>query len=246
MKDRPSHEHPGLLPVVVVGASGRMGRHAVGLLNESDGFRVVARLGRGECTTARLASCGAHLGLDLTAAGLGAEHGALMLEAGLRPVIGTSGVSIEQGNGLDAMARELELGGLVVPNFSLGVWLQQRAAEEASRYFLQAEIIERHGPHKIDAPSGTALDTAERIAQARGSDSASEVPIHSLRLPGVLSNQEVAFGGRGEVLRLVHETYDQSCFSAGILSALRYASTAQGVGRGIGLAFESLGFPNHS
>ena len=223
-----------------------MGRHAVGLLAGTPSFQVVAMLGRGECTPDRLRACGALLGLDLTVAGLGAEHGALMLEAGLRPVIGTSGVSIEENDSLDAMARELGLGGLVVPNFSAGVWLQQRAAEEAARFSPQAEIVERHGPHKVDAPSGTALDTAERIGRARDSDTAGEVPIHSIRLPGLLSNQEVAFGGRGEVLRIVHETYGQDCFSAGILSALRYVATAQGVGRGVGVAFESCGFPAHS
>ena len=67
------------------------------------------------------------------------------------------------------------------------------------------------------------------------------IPIHSLRLPGILSNQEVVFGGRGEVLRLVHETYGLDSFSSGILSSLRYAATAQGVGRGVGLAFEAVG-----
>ena len=229
------------LTLVSCGARGRMGRHATSLLESHRAFQGSAERGRGECSERRLGETGARIGLDLTEAGSGAEHGLRMLAAGLRPVIGTSGVSIQENRQLDVAARELELGGLVVPNFSAGVWLMQRAAEEAARFFSRAEIIERHGPAKKDAPSGTALDTAERISAARGDDATEEIAIHSVRLPGVLSNQEVVFGGRGEVLRLVHETYGLDSFSAGILSSLRYASTASGVGRGIGLAFESYG-----
>lgn len=234
---------PRVLTVAVLGAQGRMGRHSVALLDAAPDFEVVAALGRGEVELSRLARSGAQLGLDLTVAGRGGEHGMLLLEAGLRPVIGTSGVTLEEECELDRAARELGLGGLIVPNFSAGIWLQQRAAEEAARFFRRAEIVERHGIHKRDAPSATALDTAERMARARDELAPSSVPIHSVRLPGVLSNQEVSFGGRGEVLRLVHETYGREAFSAGILSALRYAAGAEGVGRGIGLAFEACGIP---
>ena len=234
---------PPVLTVVVLGAQGRMGRHAVALLDAQPGYEVVASLGRGEVDRLRLERTGAQLGLDLTVAGCGGQHGMLLLEAGLRPVIGTSGVTVQEECELDRAARELGLGGLIVPNFCAGIWLQQRAAEEAARFFRRAEIIERHGIHKRDAPSATALDTAERMARARDEVATGTVPIHSVRLPGVLSNQEVTFGGRGEVFRLVHETYGRDAFSAGILSALRYAAGAQGVGRGIGLAFEACGIP---
>lgn len=240
-RDPDAIDHP--MSVVVVGAHGRMGLHASGLMEGHPGFSVVARLGRGECTPERLGSTGADLGLDFTVAGRGAGHGLQMLAAGIRPVIGTSGVSLEENQRLDLSARRLGLGGLVVPNFSTGVWLQQRAAEEAARFFRSAEIIERHGPNKRDAPSGTALDTADRIGRARAEGDVGQIPIHSVRLPGVFSNQEVVFGGRGEVLRIVHETYGLSCFSAGILSALSYAAQALGVARGIGIAFETCGYP---
>lgn len=235
----PSSHTP--ISVVLCGAGGRMGRHAAALLESKPGFELVARLGRGECTEERLAATGARVGLDLTVAGAGARHGLRMLSAGIRPVIGTSGVSLEENQTLNGAALELGLGGLVVANFSAGMWLLQRAAEEASRFFHRAEIIERHGLGKADAPSGTALDTAERMAIARGDEGINSTPIHSLRLPGVYSNQEVAFGGQGEVLRLVHETYGLDSYSAGILSSLRYAATAIGVGRGVGLAFEAFG-----
>ncbi|MFT7668337.1 MAG: 4-hydroxy-tetrahydrodipicolinate reductase [Planctomycetota bacterium] len=237
----PTTETVAPIRVAICGAQGRLGRHACELLNDNGSFEVVAALGRAESSEERLHASGASVGLDFTVAGQGAEQGLLMLSAGLRPVIGTSGVSLRENDVLDGAARELELGGLVVPNFSAGIWLLQRAAEEASRIFGHAEIIERHGPSKKDTPSGTALDTAERIALARAEDETGTTPIHSLRIPGLFSNQEVVFGGRGEVLRLVHETYGLDSFSAGILSSLRYASTAVGVGRGIGLAFEAFG-----
>lgn len=241
MKARPVHESELPISVVICGYKGRMGRHALQVLEEHPAFEVVGCLGRGECTEEGLAATGASVGLDLTEAGAGGRHGLRMLSVGQRPVIGTSGLSLEDNDSLDRAAREVGLGGLVVPNFSVGMWLLQRAAEEAARFFSRAEIIERHGPAKKDAPSGTARDTAERLACARGDQDVGGVPIHSLRLPGVLANQEVAFGGRGEVLRLVHETYGLHAFTPGILSSLRYALTAAGVGRGIGLAFEVSG-----
>jgi len=239
--DPHAHSTGGPLRVVVCGAGGRLGRHASGLVEGHDGFELVARLGRGECSEQRLAATGAEVGLDLTVAGRGADHGLRMLAAGLRPVIGTSGVTPEENRQLDSAARELGLGGLVVPNFSAGIWLLQRAAEEAARFFERAEIVERHGSAKKDSPSATALDLAEAVSRARGEDAVGETPIHALRLPGLLSNHEVVFGGRGEALRLVHETYGLDSFSAGILASLRYARVASGVGRGVGLAFEACG-----
>jgi 4-hydroxy-tetrahydrodipicolinate reductase len=226
------------LRVAVVGARGRMGSYALRLLGETPGFEVAAAIEQGEDLEGVLRSSGARLGLDLTVAGLGAQHGLTLLEHGVRPVIGTSGVSLDENRELDAAARARGLGGLVVPNFSLGVWLMQRFCEQAVHHLRRAEIIETHHEHKRDAPSGTALDTAERMA-AELSVSPGSFPIHSLRLPGPHSNQEVVFGGQGEVLRIAHETYSIDCFGPGILAALRHANTATGVGRGIGLALES-------
>jgi 4-hydroxy-tetrahydrodipicolinate reductase len=229
------------LRVVIIGAGGRMGRMASALLDAQADLEVVAGLGRGDDLARGLEASGADVGLDLTVAGCGATHGMAMLAAGVRPVIGTSGVSLEENQELHEAALEAGLGGLVVPNFSLGVWLLQRACEEAARFFPEAEILEMHAPTKKDAPSGTALDTAERMEAVRDGDGQEEIPIHSVRIPGFYSNQEVMFGGRGEVLRLRHETYGMQCFEAGILAALRYAAGARGVGRGIGVAFEHLG-----
>jgi 4-hydroxy-tetrahydrodipicolinate reductase len=221
--------------VAVIGARGRMGRFALQLLAADANYEVVAEVERGDDLGSALASGGAELGLDLTVAGLGLRHGMRMLEAGVRPVIGTSGVSPQENDELDAAARRLQLGGLVVPNFSLGVWLLQRFCDEAVRHLHRAEIVETHHEAKRDVPSGTALATAERMAAASGL-STDAFAIHSLRLPGPLSNQEVVFGGRGEVLRISHETYSIASFGPGILAALRHARSAVGVARGLGAA----------
>jgi 4-hydroxy-tetrahydrodipicolinate reductase len=231
--------------IAVVGAGGRMGRLAVRLVREAGDLELAAEVEHGDDLSAVLRESGAAVGLDFTVAGRGFEHGRTMLAAGVRPVIGTSGVSLDENRDLDRLARQRGLGGLVVPNFSLGVFVLLRACELAARHFPSAEILELHNARKKDAPSGTAIATAELLAAARDADPAA-IPIHSVRLPGVYSNQEVLFGGRGELLRLCHETYDIECFSAGILAALRYAPTATGVARGIGPAFEHAARPASS
>lgn len=223
------------LSVVVVGASGRMGTFARGLLGETPGFHVAACLDRGDDLAAGLAAADAVLALDLTVAGRGHAHGVAMLEAGLRPVIGTSGVQPEEVEDLDRRARERGLGGLVVPNFSLGMHLLQNAAVEAARHLGSAEIIEMHHTRKQDAPSGTALDTARRLAGPLGG---ADVPIHSVRLPGLYAHQEVLLSGPGETLTLRHDMQGPAAFGPGILAALRWAATAEGVASGIGRALE--------
>jgi 4-hydroxy-tetrahydrodipicolinate reductase len=223
--------------VCVVGSSGRMGRFASELLARTDGFELAGEVKSGEDLAQRLRSMRPLVALDVTRAGLGYEHGRAMLEHGVRPVIGTSGVTLDENRALDAQARELSLGGLVVPNFSVGMWLLQRAAVDAAKHFAKVEIVEMHHSTKKDAPSGTSIDTAERIASARG-DRAS-VPIHSVRMPGLYAHQLVMFGADGEVYTLKHDMHGPQAFAVGILRAIEHASTAIGVGRGIGHAFES-------
>ena len=222
--------------VVLVGATGRMGGTAVGWIEAAEDLVLVARPGSGDDLARSLSRSEAQVGLDLTVAGLGAAHGQAMLAAGLRPVIGTSGVTPKEIEDLDRRAREAGLGGLVVPNFSLGIWLLQRASVEAAACFAHSEIMEMHSPHKQDSPSGTALDTARRM-EAVGP----KVPIHSLRLAGLHSDQEVIFGGPGEILRISHRVSSPECFEAGLLCSLRYAVGALGVGSGLDLAMESSG-----
>jgi len=226
-----------ILHVAIVGARGRMGRFAAELLGRTSGFAVVATIDRGDDLAHGLRASKPEVALDVTRAGLGYEHGLTMLECGVRPVIGTSGVSQEENDRLDGAARELSLGGLVVPNFSVGMWLLQQAAVQGARAFGRAEIIEMHHERKKDAPSGTALDTAERMRSARGGSSG-EIPIHSVRLPGLYAHQLVILGGEGETYSLRHDMSGPLAFATGILASLRHAAKAVGVGRGIGVALD--------
>lgn len=225
--------------VLLVGAAGRMGRFCAGLLGDSAEFEGAGELDAADDLAAELAATDAELGLDFTVAGQGFAHGLALLDAGVRPVIGTSGVSLEENAALDRRARELGLGGLVVPNFSVGMWLLQEASLLAARAFPDCEIIELHHPRKVDAPSGTSLDTAERIAARRGAERG-EVPIHSVRISGLYAHQEVLFGAPGETLSLRHDMSSPEAFGPGILAALRWARGAEGIGRGIGCALASL------
>ena len=236
------------LRVVVIGSAGRMGAFACNLVRETPAFELIGAYDVDDDWQAQLGHTDARVGLDFTRAGLGLEHGLALLEAGVRPVIGTSGMDPADDAALDSRARELGLGGLVVPNFSIGIWLLQRACEEIAGHFPDAEVLELHHPGKLDSPSGTALDTARRIAGARRAQPGGEisgaargqacdrVAVHSVRLPGMYAHQEVLFGAAGESLSLRHDMHSPEAFTPGILAACRYAATATGVERGIGVA----------
>jgi 4-hydroxy-tetrahydrodipicolinate reductase len=237
--------------VAVVGAEGRMGCFACALLDESARFEVAGRVTRDDDLDAVLAECGAEVGLDLTRAGLGFAHGVAMLGRGVRPVIGTSGVATDEVAELDRLARASALGGIVVPNFSLGMCLLQSMAERAAAWFGDVEVLELHHDGKVDAPSATARDTARRIARGlRGPRAAAAdadpsrgldvdgVPVHAVRLPGLVAHQEVLFGATGELLTLRHDVTSHEAYGPGILIALAHAARADGVRWGLEAALD--------
>jgi len=160
------------------------------------------------------------------------------LEAGVRPVIGTSGVTPETIERLRHGSAEASRGAVVASNFALGAVILMHLAEVASPFFDNAEVIELHHDRKVDAPSGTALDTARRMRAARGRDFehpdptlthiegtrggvAGGVGVHSVRLPGLVASQEVIFGGQGQTLTLRHDTTGRDSFMPGVLLAVR-------------------------
>ena len=158
---------------------------------------------------------------------------------GVRPVVGTTGLTDKQLKDLSEFAEKASTGTLIIPNFSIGIVLLQQAAITASQYFDHVEIIELHHDRKADAPSGTAIKTAqmlaemgksfnppkvksqETIAGARGGMAQSNIPIHSVRLPGLIAHQEVLFGAPGQLYTLRHDTSDRSCYMPGVLLAIR-------------------------
>jgi len=229
------------LRVVVLGAGGKLGRFACQLLDEDPAFEVVARARSHDDLAAVLDAARPDVVFESTVAGLGARHAQLALEHGVRPLVATSGVTPAESAALDDLARERGLGGLYAPNLSRGMWLMQRMVEEAARHVAACEIVEMHHDRKRDAPSGTAADTARRVRAVRAEvDPASagrDVPIHSVRLPGILAHQEVLFGAPGELLTLRHDALSSEAYGPGIRAGLRYVSSAVGFPTGIGLAF---------
>lgn len=161
---------------------------------------------------------------------------------GVRPIVGTTGLSAEQIQNLAEFAEKASTGCLIIPNFSIGMVLLQQAAIQASKYFDHVEIIELHHNQKADAPSGTAIQTAqmlaemgktynppsvkeeEKIAGARGSLADEGIRIHSVRLPGLIAHQEVIFGAPGQIYTLRHDTSDRACYMPGVLLAIRKVS----------------------
>lgn len=158
---------------------------------------------------------------------------------GVRPVVGTTGLSPEQIQHLAEFAEKASTGCLIIPNFSIGMVLLQQAAIQASKYFDHVEIIELHHNQKADAPSGTAIQTAqmlaemgksfnppsvaeeEKLAGARGSVANEGIRIHSVRLPGLIAHQEVMFGAPGQIYTLRHDTSDRACYMPGVLLSIR-------------------------
>jgi 4-hydroxy-tetrahydrodipicolinate reductase len=158
---------------------------------------------------------------------------------GVRPVVGTTGLSPTQIQELAEFADKASTGCLIIPNFSIGVVLMQQAALQAAQYFDHVEIIELHHNQKADAPSGTAVQTAQFLADlnkrfnppevtetekmpgARGSVTDDGIRIHSVRLPGYIAHQEVIFGAAGQIYTLRHDTSDRACYMPGVLLAIR-------------------------
>jgi 4-hydroxy-tetrahydrodipicolinate reductase len=172
---------------------------------------------------------------------------------GVRMVVGTSGFTADRIQEVKSFWGENDPGCLIVPNFSIGAVLMMRFAEMASPYFDSAEIIERHENTKPDAPSGTALATAIRMGkhrngaeQIKGNEVVkgargglvSGIPVHSLRMKGLLSDQEVAFSNLGETFSIHHSSTSYESFLNGALVAIRYADTLKGVAIGLDAALE--------
>ena len=138
---------------------------------------------------------------------------------GISPVIGATGWTADDETRFAALCDDRGVGAALVPNFAIGAVLMMRFAAEAARFFPTAEIVELHHDGKIDAPSGTAKLTARRMTQTSGRSG--DVPIHSVRLRGLVAHQEVLLGGEGEVLTIRHDSLSRASFMSGVLLAVR-------------------------
>jgi 4-hydroxy-tetrahydrodipicolinate reductase len=223
--------------VLVSGATGKMGQETVKALMAAGEFLVVAQTSRQDNLTAAIQQSQADVVVDFTVPAVAFDNALAIIEAGARPVIGTTGISTEQVEQLKARCAEKKLGGIIAPNFAIGAILAMKYAQDCARYFPNVEIIELHHNQKMDAPSGTALRAAELIAAVKTKAAVNlqeketipgvrggrhhEIPIHSVRLPGLLAHQAVMFGDTGEVLTIRHDATNRTAYMPGVCLACR-------------------------
>lgn len=223
-----------------------MGREAVIAIDQAPELSLVGQAGSTDDLAAVIAAVKPQVVVDLTTAAVAFINARIIIAANVHPVIGTSGLSPAQIAELQQICGEKNLGGLIAPNFSIGALLMMRYAQDCARYFPDVEIIEFHHHQKVDAPSATALRTAEVISNEKNKHKPSspatvemetfagargaryrEIPIHSVRLPGILANQEVIFGGPGQTLSIQHHVLSRAAYMPGICLACQKVTQLQ-------------------
>ena len=224
------------IKVLIAGGFGRMGQITTKALETHPNLEVVGQVGREYDLKKSIKDSNAQVVVDFTSPKSVFANTSAIIEMGAHPVIGTSGLLPEQIRQLQDQCAKLKLGGIIAPNFSLGAVLMMKHAKEIVKYMPHVEIIEMHHDGKADSPSGTALRTADMLADAcatinqPGKTSIETLPnarganhrgvnIHAIRLPGLLAHQQIIFGELGETLTLRHDSIDRLCFMPGVCLA---------------------------
>ena len=241
-----------MIKVGVLGARGRMGSEVVKAVTDSTDCELVAALDQGDSLEA-LVTAAAQVVVDFTTPDVVMANLDFLIKNNIHAVVGTTGFSDDRIAQLNKwLAGNPTAGVLIAPNFAIGAVLMMEFAEKAAKFFESAEIIELHHPNKVDAPSGTAARTAALISDARkraglsampdatstsleGARGANvgDVPVHSVRLRGLIAHQEVLFGGLGETLTIRHDSLDRAGFMPGVLLGVRQISTHPGLTVGL-------------
>ena len=229
-----------------------MGAEVVRAVTDAQDLSLVAQLDLGDSLD-QLVSAGAHVVVDFTTPDSVMANLEFLISHGINAVVGTTGFDDTKiAHVKTLLAKNPTVGVLIAPNFALGAVLMMEFSKQAAKYFESAEIIELHHPDKVDAPSGTASRTAELMTQSRneaalrampdatkkslaGARGATvgHVPIHSIRLRGLVAHQEVLFGGPGETLSIRHDSLDRVGFMPGVLLGVRQVGTHPGLTFGL-------------
>lgn len=240
-----------MIKVAVIGARGRMGSEVVKAVNEAKDIELVAQLDLGDSLDSLLAS-GAAVAVDFTTPDSVMANLEFLISHNINAVVGTTGFDDARIAKIKALLANSKSGVLIAPNFAIGAVLMMEFATKAAKYFESAEIIELHHPNKVDAPSGTAARTAELMSAARkeaglpampdattsaltGARGATvgDIPVHSVRLRGLVAHQEVLLGGIGETLSIRHDSIDRVGFMPGVLLGVRKVVTHPGLTFGL-------------
>ena len=239
-----------VIKVSVIGAAGRMGSEVCRAITAAPDTELVGRYDMGD----DLGDLGgADVVVEFSVPGASASNVAQCIDRGTHVVVGTTGWTQDQ---LTAVRSQLtstpEIGVLIAPNFAIGAILMMSFAQQAAKYYESVEIVELHHPDKVDAPSGTAARTASLIARARRDAALGDVPdatssdrdgargarvdgipVHSLRLRGLVAHQEVLFGATGELLTIRHDSFDRVSFMPGVLEGVRRVGDHPGLTVGL-------------
>jgi len=240
-----------MIKVGVLGARGRMGSEVVKAVNEASDLELVAALDLGDSLDV-LVSNGAQVVVDFTTPDSVMENLEFLISKNINAVIGTTGFDDARITKIKSLLASSKSGVLIAPNFAIGAVLMMEFATKAAKYFESAEIIELHHPNKVDAPSGTAARTADLMSKARkeaglapmpdattssldGARGATvgDIPVHSVRVRGLVAHQEVLLGGIGETLSIRHDSIDRVGFMPGVLLGVRQVVTHPGLTFGL-------------
>lgn len=241
-----------MIKVGVLGAKGRMGAEVVRAVNDAEGLELVAALDMGDSLD-ELIKHGAEVVVDFTTPDSVMANLDFLIANEINAVVGTTGFDDQK---IAKLEKELKahpkVGVLIAPNFAIGAVLMMEFAAKAARYFESAEIVELHHPAKVDAPSGTAARTAQLMSDARKDaglaampdathtslDGArgvmvGDVPVHSVRVRGLVAHQEVILGGLGETLTIRHDSIDRAGFMPGVILGVRSVVKVPGLTHGL-------------
>jgi 4-hydroxy-tetrahydrodipicolinate reductase len=240
-----------MIKVGVLGARGRMGSEVVKAITEASDLELVAALDLGDSLDA-LVSKGAQVVVDFTTPDSVMANLEFLIGKNIHAVIGTTGFDDVRIAKIKSLLASSKSGVLIAPNFAIGAVLMMEFATKAAKYFESAEIIELHHPNKVDAPSGTAARTAELMSKSRkeaglapmpdattssldGARGATvgDIPVHSVRLRGLVAHQEVLLGGIGETLSIRHDSIDRVGFMPGVLLGVRQVVSHPGLTFGL-------------
>ena len=225
------------IKVLVNGANGRMGKEVVNAVSNDSELSFVGGCDIEDNLEEVIKNLKPQVVVDFTNPNCVFKNLKTIINLNVCPVVGTTGLKEEEINEAKKLCEEKKLGGLIAPNFAIGAVLLMEFAAKASKYMPNVEIIELHHDKKVDAPSGTALKTAEKISLLRGEynqniqnekimDGArgtvyKNIHIHSVRLQGLVAHEEVLLGGTGQLLTIRHDSFNRESFMPGVVYACK-------------------------